>query len=279
MSRGLRRRALPAGWEVCRGPRRNGHRRGRPLTVDGARANTTTFYGPGRSLDFAATFTADPFQHVGSETHSRIALGDVQPGGGVLPRASMRGTWDGWDSGEHADRRGRPTRRARVQHRVDPDGGSLLRGRQPRRHARDRNRGTDAADRKRFHVGGGNVDVEYLDLYAYPSSGTFTSRVFDAGDSRATWRTLSRGGRYPGRDRCDVRGPDGLDADTGCLMDRLAACRSCRRDRRPRSGGAICSTGRRSPRRTAASHRSWRASRWATTSTPPRRSRRSGMSR
>ena len=27
--------------------------------------------------------------------------------------------------------------------------------------------------------------------YAYPTSGTFTSRVFDAGDSRATWRTLT----------------------------------------------------------------------------------------
>jgi hypothetical protein len=42
-----------------------------------------------------------------------------------------------------------------------------------------------------FNVGGGSVQVEYLDLYSYPTSGTFTSRVFDAGDHRATWRTLS----------------------------------------------------------------------------------------
>ena len=52
-----------------------------------------------------------------------------------------------------------------------------------------------------FTVGGGNVDVEYLDLYPtepqYPSSGTFTSRVFDAGDNRATWRTLSAAADTP----------------------------------------------------------------------------------
>ena len=41
-----------------------------------------------------------------------------------------------------------------------------------------------------FNVGGGSVEVAFLDLYSYPASGTFTSRVFDAGDSRATWRTL-----------------------------------------------------------------------------------------
>ena len=42
-----------------------------------------------------------------------------------------------------------------------------------------------------FNVGGGAVTVDYLDLYSYPPAGTFTSRVFDAGDSRATWRTLA----------------------------------------------------------------------------------------
>ena len=46
-----------------------------------------------------------------------------------------------------------------------------------------------------LNVGGGSVAVEYLDLYpfplTYPNSGTFTSRVFDAGDARATWRTLT----------------------------------------------------------------------------------------
>ena len=42
-----------------------------------------------------------------------------------------------------------------------------------------------------FNAGGGSVRVADLELYSYPASGTFTSRVFDAGDGRATWRTLN----------------------------------------------------------------------------------------
>ena len=62
---------------------------GGTLTVDGARANTTAFYDSGRSLDFAATFTADPFQHVGFG----VAFEDppwamFSTGGGALPWAS-----------------------------------------------------------------------------------------------------------------------------------------------------------------------------------------------
>ena len=36
-----------------------------------------------------------------------------------------------------------------------------------------------------------------LDLYSYPAAGTFTSRVFDAGDARATWRTLNAAADTP----------------------------------------------------------------------------------
>src|SRR5262249_1125626 len=35
------------------------------LTLDGATAGTTATYGSGRSLDFMATFSGDPYQHVG----------------------------------------------------------------------------------------------------------------------------------------------------------------------------------------------------------------------
>src|SRR5262249_23735370 len=35
------------------------------LTVDGALTGTVTLYGPGRSLEFVATFTGDPWQHIG----------------------------------------------------------------------------------------------------------------------------------------------------------------------------------------------------------------------
>ena len=46
-----------------------------------------------------------------------------------------------------------------------------------------------------FSAGGGSVIVDYLDLYpvtdTYPAEGTFTSRVFDAGNASATWLTLT----------------------------------------------------------------------------------------
>ena len=48
-----------------------------------------------------------------------------------------------------------------------------------------------------FAVGGGSVQVGSLELYSYPSPGTFTSRVFDAGDARATWRTLTAAATTP----------------------------------------------------------------------------------
>ena len=111
-----------------------------------------------------------------------------------------------------------------------------------------------------FNVGGGSVRGRVpRPLLRIRAPGTFTSRVFDAGDSRATWRTLTAAARHPGRHRRDVRGPHRKHSDAGCFVDRLAAGRSRRRRSRARSGGATSSTGRRSPRRTAASRRSWRA--------------------
>lgn len=58
--------ALPAGWSgnawadggsatVANGV----------LTVDGARAGTDSLFAPGESLEFAATFSGDPWQHIG----------------------------------------------------------------------------------------------------------------------------------------------------------------------------------------------------------------------
>ena len=198
--------ALPGGWESAPwGTGGSATVAGGVLTVDGARANTTAFYGPGRTLDFAATFTADAFQHVGfgeafedppwamfSTGGGALAVGlyartAAPGGGGAVENTPIAGVdplvqhdysieWD-------------PTE---VRYYVD---GNLVAthaiaiGAQMRPIASD------------FTVGGGNVDVEYLDLYPtepqYPSSGTFTSRVFDAGDNRATWRTLSAAADTP----------------------------------------------------------------------------------
>ena len=188
--------ALPAGWEMSAwAPGGAATVAGDVLTVDGARANTTGFYDSGRSLDFAATFTADPFQHVGFGN----TFDDAQPwamfstGGGALAVGLYaRTAGPGGAPAENTPIAGvdplveheysiewTPTE---VRYFVDGDlvvTHAIPIGVQMRPIASD------------FNGGGGSVEVAFLDLYSYPASGTFTSRVFDAGDSRATWRTLT----------------------------------------------------------------------------------------
>lgn len=192
--------ALPTGWEAAPwGVGGAATVAGGVLTVDGARANPTTFYGPGRSLDFAATFTADPFQHVGfGETFENPPWAMFSTGGGALTVGLYARTAPpGGGPAENTPIAGvdplvehdysiewTPTE---VRYFVDGDlvaTHTIAITTQMRPIASD------------FDVGGGSVQVDYLDLYTYPTytyptSGTFTSRIFDAGDSRATWRTLT----------------------------------------------------------------------------------------
>ncbi len=196
---------LPADWESV--PWDSGGAAtvaGGALTVDGARANTTAFYGPGRTLVFAATFTADPFQHVGfGDTFAGAPWAMFSTGNGTsLPTGLYARTWAPGGTAVDMPIAGvNPLVEHEYSIEWDPtevryyvDGNlvathAIAIGAQMRPIASD------------FNVGGGNVDVENLDLYPteaqYPSSGTFTSRVFDAGDSRATWRTLSAAADTP----------------------------------------------------------------------------------
>ncbi len=60
---------LPAGWFIAQYPATGSGGTatvsGGLLTMDGTRVGTNATFSPGRSLDFVATFTAGPFQHVG----------------------------------------------------------------------------------------------------------------------------------------------------------------------------------------------------------------------
>ena len=60
---------LPAGWFMAQYPTTNSDGTaivsGGLLTMDGTRVGTNATFGPGRSIDFVATFTAGPYQHVG----------------------------------------------------------------------------------------------------------------------------------------------------------------------------------------------------------------------
>ena len=189
---------LPTGWEMV--PWNTGGSAtvgGGVLTVDGARANTTSLYDAGRSLEFAATFTADPFQHVGFGVDFNDAPWAMfSTGGGALPvglyaRTSAPGGTqvntpiadvDPLEEHQYSIE-WTPTEVVYYVDGVEVAVHEIAISAQMRPIVSD------------FSAGGGSVIVEYLYLDpvpdAYPTEGTFTSRIFDAGDDRATWRTLT----------------------------------------------------------------------------------------
>ena len=189
--------ALPAGWETV--PWNAGGTAtvaDGSLTVDGARANTTSLYGSNRSLDFAATFTADPFQHVGFGTDFNDGPWAMfSTGGGSLPVGLYARTLAPGGTAMN-------TPIADVDPLVENDysiewtptevvyyvDGEEVAVHEIAISAQMRPIVSD------FGAGGGSVIVDYLDLYpleTYPTEGTFTSRVFDAGNASATWQTLT----------------------------------------------------------------------------------------
>ena len=83
---------LPAGWSATpwsaggTGGVSNGL-----LSADGARVGTDALFTPGRTLEFAATFSGDPFQHVGfglTFNESLWAIFSTGPGGGLYARSN-----------------------------------------------------------------------------------------------------------------------------------------------------------------------------------------------
>jgi len=165
---------------------------GGTLTVDGAIAAGSTSYGPGRSLEFVATFSGQPFQHVGFVGNVQfnlplwmiVSTGDS--GGGLFARTNNNGAVvdapiaGNWLNAPHRFRIDWDT--TTVVFSIDDTvvstqnvsiGASLL---------------TAASD---FSPGGGALVVDSLALsppYATPCA--FASRIFDAG-APAGWGTLS----------------------------------------------------------------------------------------
>ncbi len=178
---------LPAGWTGT--PWAAGGAAavsGGALAVDGARAGTDAAFASPRTLEFSATFGGDPFQHVGFandfDFNSPWAVFSTFSGGGLYARASngtntaIPGSWFGaphryriaWTGGTFdfaVD--GAPV--ASIPFAV---GGAL------RALASD------------FGVGGGAIALDWLRLSPYAASGTYTSRVVDAGAAVA-WNAIS----------------------------------------------------------------------------------------
>ena len=185
---------LPAGWGSQTWESQGGGAGGSAtvsggaLHVDGAFAGTNATFAAGHSLDFEATFGAASFQHVAftdnfnsawamfSTRGSNNQLFTSTNTGGGATDTPIGGQYIGsahkyriqWDAGQ-------------VQYYVD---GTLV-------HTDNATFGSNlnvaASD---FNSGGPGLSVNWLHLSPYPSSGTFTSRVFDAGQA-ADWGAMS----------------------------------------------------------------------------------------
>jgi uncharacterized membrane protein len=157
------------------------------LTVDGALAGTIATYGPGRSLEFVATFSGDPYQHVGFGTDFTgppWAIFSTLGGGALYARTSNGDVIDTQIPGNWL---GAPHR-----FRIDWSATSVvywIDGTQVASHALT----ITTAMRplvSDYIAGNGMITVDWLRLTPYAASATFLSRVFDA-SSQVKWGTAT----------------------------------------------------------------------------------------
>jgi hypothetical protein len=181
---------LPAGWTVT--PWASGGTGtvgSGGLLVDGARAGTTAFYGPGSSLDFMATFSGDPAQHVGfgiDFNSAPWAMFSTGAGGGNLYARINDGIMTNdvplgsqWLGSPH-EFRINWTSMGMVYFIDGMQVANIALALHTNMHLL-------ASD---FTVGGGKVTINWMSLTPYTPSGTFQSRVFDVGQS-VTWSSLA----------------------------------------------------------------------------------------
>ncbi len=187
--------ACPSGWQSSTWESQGGGAGGSAsvsggeLHVNGAFASTDQSFGPGRSLEFAATFNGAAFQHAGlsdnfesawaifstrdttNQLYARTNFGSGSPTDTLLP-GSLIGTEHlyriEWDADE-------------VRFYVD---GSLVATHSGTFGTALRPAFSD------FNAGGAELSVDWARLSPYPSAGTFDSRVLDAGQP-ADWGPLS----------------------------------------------------------------------------------------
>jgi hypothetical protein len=170
------------------------------LVLDGARAGSEALYGPGHSLEAMATFEAARFQHLGFGTTYMVVDGpwaiiSTGPDGdGLYARTYVgTGTWDTQSTPIPGSYFGEPHR-----YRVDWGESSItyyVDGVQVASH--------DVAIATPMRplpadsdVGGATLSVDWLRMSPYAASGTFLSRIFDAGQGVA-WQDLTWFGDAP----------------------------------------------------------------------------------
>ena len=180
---------LPSGWSSATWESEGGGAGGSAtvsggsLHVDGAMSGTTSAFGAGRSLEFVATFGAAAFQHVAftDNFQSVWAMFSTRLStSGQLYASTNTGTTIDTPVGTPGQYVGSAHRYriqwepGEVKYFID---GSLV-------HTDSASFATNlnvaASD---FNSGGPELSVAWLHLSPYPSTATFNSRVFDAGQA------------------------------------------------------------------------------------------------
>jgi hypothetical protein len=165
---------------------------GSALTVDGAHASTVASFGPGRSLEFVATYRAATFQNVGFAADASfnspwVVIGEGGATDGVYARASS-----GASVLLSNTVLGSPHR-----YRIDwnatnfvfwVDGVQVT----TLTFTVASNMVAIVSD---LNVGGNSLSVDWLRVTPYAASGSFTSRVFDQGGPRTGASPRSRRAR------------------------------------------------------------------------------------
>src|SRR5574338_845742 len=176
--------SLPTGWEAVSTGGQATVGAGL-LTLDGARAEPLALYAAGRSVEFAATFQATPFQHVGFAVTFDAppwAIFSTGSAGTELRARTSTGT-SALETPLGGSLLGAPHRfrivwgASAVDYYVD----GVLVASHP----------ISPSDSLRpvagdFAAGGGSLSVDWLRMTPYAPAGTFESRTFDGGTT-ALW--------------------------------------------------------------------------------------------
>jgi regulation of enolase protein 1 (concanavalin A-like superfamily) len=189
--------ALPSGWSTT--PWSSGGATtvsGGQAVVDGARAQADALFDAGASLEFVATFGSDNFQHAGFG----VAL-DAAPWA-IFSTASGGGLYARTNSGAAPTDTLLPGNWLNAPHRYRIDWGSssvafFIDGTLVATHSvainvQMRPIASDAT------VGGAAISLDWMRMTPYASTGTFTSRVLDAGSAtgwvQANWTAVTPAG-------------------------------------------------------------------------------------
>ncbi|MBZ5637409.1 MAG: Ig-like domain-containing protein [Acidobacteriia bacterium] len=204
--------SMPAGWFTY--PLTGGGATvfGGVVVVDGARINTSRVgdltpgggprYGPGRALEFDATFVAAPWQHAGFGGGNDVlpdGMFDISPwaifstgsgGASLLAR-----TWNGgsfhdvdlganWLNARH---------RFGIEWRTDGFVDFLIDGALVSSHSGAGYEAITTAMRpgaSDYNNGGPTLTLDWIRMSPYPASGTYGSRIFDGGTVR-NWGAIT----------------------------------------------------------------------------------------